>query len=96
MTNNVGLAARARKLVIGTESTLLALRKGRLSLILLASDASGLTKKNIHDKAKHYQVDVLEHYSASELSHAIGRHDIKVIGVTDQGFANLLMQPKRK
>ncbi len=96
MLNQLGLALRARKVTIGTELTINALRQGKVFLILLASDASSNTIKKVTDKAKTYQVEVVMDYSSDELSHAIGKRDIKTIGITDRGFSQLLMNQRRK
>ncbi|MDY0074566.1 MAG: ribosomal L7Ae/L30e/S12e/Gadd45 family protein [Acholeplasmataceae bacterium] len=96
MNNTLGLAYRARKVVVGTDLTISSLRMGKVQLILLATDTSHTTKKKIYDKAKHYQVDVIEELSSDDLSHALGKDDIKVIGITDRGFSQLLMSLRRK
>ncbi|MFA6801099.1 MAG: ribosomal L7Ae/L30e/S12e/Gadd45 family protein [Acholeplasmataceae bacterium] len=88
----IGLAFRARKIVIGTDMTLAYLPKNKVYLIILATDASLATKKKIYDKAKTYQVDVLEVVSSQQLSQALGKFGIKVIGVMDQGFSQLLLK----
>ncbi|MBU1141090.1 MAG: ribosomal L7Ae/L30e/S12e/Gadd45 family protein [Firmicutes bacterium] len=96
MNHNLGLAFRARKVSVGTESSIAQLRSGHVFLLILATDASALTKKKVYDKAKTYQVEVLETLSSLEISQAIGKKDIKVIGITDRGFSQLLMNEKRK
>lgn len=96
MIKTLGLVQRARKLTIGTDITITHLRANKLFLILLAHDASDLTKKKIHDKAKTYQCQVLETLSSNELSHAIGKSEIKVIGITDRGFSQLIIDQQRK
>ncbi|MFU8793258.1 MAG: L7Ae/L30e/S12e/Gadd45 family ribosomal protein [Acholeplasmataceae bacterium] len=96
MIQTIGLAHRAKKATIGTEMTIDALRKQQLHLIVLATDASMLTKKKVYDKAKTYQTEVLEVITSDVLSHALGKKDIKVIGITDLGFSQLLMNEKRK
>ncbi len=96
MKNEIGLAFRARKVVVGTDLTLTSLRNGKVALIVLATDASHTTKKKVYDKAKTYQTEVLEVLTSFELSHALGKDDIKVIGITDRGFSQLLMNQKRK
>lgn len=95
MTNNIGLAYRARKVTVGTELTVTQLRGGQLFLILLATDASDLTKKKVRDKAKTYKVEIIETLTSLEISQALGKKDIKVMGITDKGFAQLLMNGKR-
>ncbi len=96
MSHNIGLAYRARKVSVGTEVTLTKLRNGQVFLMILATDASDLTKKKVRDKAKTYQVEIIESLSSLEISQAIGKKDIKVIGITDRGFSQLLMNEKRK
>lgn len=96
MNHNVGLAYRARKVTVGTDLTLTDLRKGKVFLVILAQDASDLTKKKVHDKGKFYHVEVIESLTSLEISQAIGKKDIKVIGITDRGFSQLLMNEKRK
>ncbi len=95
MNPNLGLAFRARKITVGTDLSIQALRNGQLFLILLATDASDATKKKVYDKSKTYQVEVIESLSSIEISQAIGKKDIKVIGITDRGFSQLLMNEKR-
>ena len=96
MDKTIGLAYRARKVVIGTEQTIEYLRKKQLFLVLLANDASSLTQKKVRDKAKTYETPVFDDLSSLILSNAVGKNDIKVMGITDQGFAKLLMEQKRK
>lgn len=96
MDHNLGLAFRARKITVGTEMSIQALRNGQVFLMILATDASDLTKKKVYDKSKTYHVEVIESLSSIEISQAIGKKDIKVIGITDKGFSQLLMNEKRK
>jgi len=96
LDKTIGLAYRARKVTIGTEITIAALRKKKICLIILANDASELTKKKVRDKAKTYETTVLEDLDSQTLSLALGKKDIKVIGITERGFCQLLMDQKRK
>ncbi len=92
MTRNLGLAYRARKIVIGTEMTIESVRKNDVYLVLVAHDASELTKKKILDKASFYNVEVSQALSSQQLSDAIGKRGVKVVGITDRGFSRLLSQ----
>lgn len=96
MNNTLGLAMRARKVVVGTDLTISSLRMGKLHLIFLATDASHTTKKKVYDKAKFYQVEVIEELNSFDISMSLGKDDIKVIGITDRGFSQLLMSQRRK
>ncbi|MDX9691866.1 MAG: ribosomal L7Ae/L30e/S12e/Gadd45 family protein [Acholeplasmataceae bacterium] len=96
MINTIGLALRARKVTVGTELTIDELRRGNVYLIILATDASLNTKKKVIDKAKTYHCEVVLEYTSAEISNALGKQDIKVIGITDRGFSQLLMDQRRK
>lgn len=90
MIKNLGLAFRAGKVVSGTDTVIEKLRKKQLHLILLASDASDNTKKKINDKAKTYETKVIETYDSQTISISIGKSNIKVIGITDEGFSKII------
>ncbi len=95
-TDMLGLAMRARKVISGTESVVKALRAGTLHLVVLATDASENTKKKVRDKSSTYGVEVLETLTSDEISTAIGKRDIKAIGLTDKGFGQTLSNQIRK
>ena len=86
----LGFAARARKLVCGTDLCRDEVRRGKLPLVLVAGDASDNTKKRMSDACKYYGTDMcIVPISASELSDRIGKTgSIAVIGVTDMNFVN--------
>jgi len=89
--NFLGLAVRARKTISGTEITLNGVRSGEVKLVVMASDCSDRTKKDLHNKASYYNVPVVDTIDSMALKAAIGR-DRKVIGITDNGFAKRLKQ----
>jgi len=86
----LGFAARARKLVCGTDLCRDEIRRGKLMLALVASDASANTKKRIIDACKYYDTDMCHiPLTVSELSDRIGKTgNIAVVGVTDINFVN--------
>ncbi len=90
MNKTLGLAYRARKVVVGTEMTIESIRTKSVYLVVLAHDASDLTKKKILDKASFYNVEVSQALSSQQLSDAIGKSGVKVVGITDRGFSQLL------
>jgi len=87
--NFLGIAVRARKIITGTDLTLNGIRSGEVRLVIMASECSPRTKKDLHNKATYYNVPVIDTISGNELKMAIGK-DRKVIGVTDRGFAKRL------
>jgi len=87
---------RARKTTVGTDITIQGVRKKKVKLVILASDASANTKKLVHDKCSTYNVLVIENLPSNELSNALGKKNIKVVGIIDEGFSNLILNQKRK
>ena len=86
----LGFAARARKLVCGTDLCRDEVRRGKLPLVLVAGDASDNTKKRISDACKYYGTDFcIVPITSDELSARIGKTgSIAVIGITDMSFVN--------
>ena len=86
----LGFASKARKLVCGTDLCRDEIRRGKIPLALVASDASANTKKRITDACKYYDADMCHiPLTASELSDRIGKTgNIAVVGVTDMNFVN--------
>lgn len=91
MIKNLGLAYRAGKIVLGTDAVIDRLRKNELFLVILANDASDNTKKKINDKCKTYETKVLMDFNAEQISKSLGKSDVKVLGITDRGFASLII-----
>jgi len=90
MTGTLGLAMRARKLILGTEIVSNSIAKGEVKLVLVSSSASNNTKKLVANKSKHYDVPLIE-LDDLILNQAIGKVNIKVVGVIDSGFAKSLL-----
>lgn len=89
MPNRLGLAYIAKKAVVGTDFVIEAIRSKKAKLVFLASDAAPNTKKKVLDKAKFYEIEVLEMFDGATLSKAVGKNNIKAIALIDQGFSNM-------
>ncbi len=88
----LGFAQRAGKLVIGTDLVCRALAKngrGRVELVLVASDASDGTQKKVYSKCEFYKTEVYKvELDSSELGKLLGKTFAPVtVGVKDEGFA---------
>ncbi len=90
--NLLGIAKKAQKLILGSDSIINAFPHKKIKIIFLASDASALTKDKFDKKAYFYKVKVINKYSSIELSKALGVTQIKIVGVTDDGFASAIMK----
>lgn len=85
----IGLAARARGIVIGTNQVLEAVRNKKAKLLLIACDASDNTRKNLTDKATYYSVKAEEiDITTEELGRAVGHSNTAAIAFTDANFVN--------
>ncbi|OUM88380.1 MAG: hypothetical protein BAA01_08395 [Bacillus thermozeamaize] len=93
---HLGLCYRAGKLLDGEARVLSALRKGKVRMVLLSSDASENTKKRLMDKCAHCGIPCLVTYERTSLGKAIGKNERVVLGIADQGFADLLMRDWKK
>lgn len=88
----IGLAYRAKKVVLGTDNIVAGMKSHKVKLVIISTSASLNTQKVVQDKAKFYHVDVIfvDEVSGS-ISTAIGKNNIKVIGIKDQGFKKLII-----
>ena len=84
----LGFAARARRLVFGTDLCRAAARAGQISLALISSDASQNTKKRIIDACKYYGCDVCQSAVPSAiLASRLGKSGVTaVVGLNDHNF----------
>ncbi len=83
----IGLAARARGIVIGTNQVLEAVRNKKAKLVLIASDVSDNTYKNLTDKSLYYSVNAVQtDATTEELGKAVGHSNTAAIAFIDANF----------
>ena len=85
VSNLLGLAQRAGKIISGEEMVVKAIQEQKAKLVFLAHDAAPNLTTKIQDKRHYYQVKVVTVFSTLELSIAVGKSR-KVLAVTDAGF----------
>jgi ribosomal protein L7Ae-like RNA K-turn-binding protein len=89
----LGLGARARSLVIGSRETRAALRRGRVSLVLLAGDGSVRDRERLLRLAGEEGVPVSTLAAdAAELGQWVGRGRVSVLGIEDPNLASAIRQ----
>lgn len=86
VSNLLGLAQRAGKVISGEELVVKAIQTGQAQLIFLAQDAGPNLTKKITDKSEYYKIKVSTVFSTLELSGSIGKPR-KVLAITDAGFS---------
>ena len=89
----LGLAMRAGKVVIGTEQVISFLKKKKLSLVLVSSNASEGTKKKIRFKCEFYKTRTEElTINTDELGRMLGKtYAPAVVGIADENFARTII-----
>ncbi len=92
--NQIGLAYRAKKVVLGTDNIIEAMKRNQVSLIILGTSASIGTQKLIQDKANTNNVDVLMILETEEknLSKSLGKKNVKVLAIKDKGFKKMMIK----
>ncbi len=85
----LGLAYRARKTVLGEE---VLNRISNVKLLLIASDISEKSRERYEKKCYYYGIDCIDDYSSTELSQALGKNNVKAIGILDEGFKDALLK----
>lgn len=87
----LGLAKRAGKVIVGTDAVISKLQVNNLHLIFIAKDSSLATIDKIEKKAFYYNVRIIKSFTSDEISNAIGSNNNKVIGISDPGFAEAMI-----
>ena len=86
----LGLAARARKIVAGTEIVTEKIKSGKaVELVIIASDVSQNTHKKIVNCCDYYKKQyVVSGFTQDELSHAVGKQCLtSSVAIIDRNFA---------
>ncbi len=84
----LGLAERSRNVVSGGFATEQAVKSGKASLVMIAEDASGNTRKKYSNMCDFYKVPCVVHGTKETLGHSMGKEERSVLAVTEEGFAN--------
>ena len=83
----LGLGVRARTVVVGVEQAKFAVKKGRVSLAVLADDASPNSKAKVEPLLQARRVQVLGGMTAQQLGAVVGREATAVVVVVDAALA---------
>ena len=89
----LGLAARARKIVTGTELVTEKIKSGkRVELVLIAADVSQNTFKKIVNCCDFYEQEYIQLQSTrDEISHAVGKSClVSAVAIIDRNFSDAI------
>lgn len=84
--NLIGLATRARKTSMGIDIVIGNIQHNKAKLVFIANDSSIETIKKVQDKCKYYNVIDCMLFNTDELNQAVGKGNIKVVSINDNGF----------
>ncbi|NLP00260.1 MAG: 50S ribosomal protein L7ae [Clostridiaceae bacterium] len=96
----IGLAKKAGAVMAGEELTVLSVKRGKASLVILARDASLNTRKKIETALYNRNIPLIEFGQKDKLGQRLGKPFFSVISVINRGFADkikeLIEQSKNK
>ena len=87
----MGFASKARNLVTGYNTCLKMIPAGKIRLLIIGEDVGEATKEKLVAKCKTYEVPVRIYGTCSEISHAVGKRDKGLFGITGESFAVSIM-----
>ena len=88
----LGLAQKAGRLVSGEFLTEKAVKSGKATLVIAATDASDNTKKMFTDMCTYYEVPLYFWGKKEELGSFIGKSDRASVALTDAGFRDAVIK----
>lgn len=88
----LGLARKSGNAIPGGNLTEVAIKRGSVSLVILAEDASDGTKKKFQAMAANQGVEIRTVSCRDDLGQAIGKGQITVIGISDENMSEKLKE----
>ena len=85
-----GISTKAGKLISGTDLVIEEMSKGKVKLVIIATDISEKSMKNIIYYCNKYNVNNLVYGTIEELSKSIGKHNKAIIGIKDDNLASAI------
>lgn len=88
----LGLARRAGAVVSGSYACTESMSKGRAHLLIIAEDTAPGSRKKLLKTAQKHRVETVDYGSGEELSHMTGTGGKRVFAITDEHFAEIILQ----
>ena len=83
----LGISAKAGKIVCGTDATIDDIERHKVSLVIVAENASEKTKKNMKYICDKNRVKILEFGNIDEISGTIGKNNKAIIGIKSKSLS---------
>ncbi len=87
----LGIAKKGGNISIGYDATLFNIKGNKSILVLLASDASDKTKKNIQFICDQNNAKYIEYGEKEILGRILGRKVVSVLSITDKNIASYIL-----
>lgn len=84
----IGLSAKAGKIEFGTDAVENAIKKKKVKLVIVSSDAAERTKENFEFLCKKSNINFIVFGYKEEISKAIGKNNKAVIAIKDINLSN--------
>ena len=88
----IGLAVRAGKVAFGVFMTEKALDEGRAALVIASEDIGASNRRKIEGKCHSCDTELVFYSDKASLSRAVGKKDVPVVAVCDEGFAKAILK----
>ena len=92
IVNILRIANKARGIVVGEDLVLKGIRNKSIKIVILANDCGPNTTKRITNKSLFYDIKLITCLNSEQIENALGKVGRKVIGVTNQGFADSILK----
>ena len=88
----LGMAVRAGKVSFGVFMTEKALDEGRAHLVIAAEDTGASNRRKIEGKCSATGTELIFYSDKESLSRAIGKKDVPIVAVCDEGFSKAIVK----
>lgn len=86
----LGLAARAGKVISGSQAVEDSVRKGNVFLVIVSEDSSDKTSSKVRELTKGNHVETRRFSTKNNVGHYIGKPERAVVAIIDKGFSERL------
>ena len=88
----LGLSAKAGKIVFGTDACIDAIKRKKINLLIIATDASERTKNRFEIICKDVKIPCVEWECIEKISKTIGKNNKAVVGIKDRNLSNAIFK----
>lgn len=84
----IGIALRAKKLVLGGYSVKNGIMRGDIKLVIISEGISERSRKDAKKMCEYYSAEYIEPRMPGLIEAACGKKEVYIAGCTDSGLAN--------